>query len=339
MSITKSVRTKLSQLKPSNPNIEPISSKGIAKLGNPDISRIFAVAGRECEFFATTSVDTGLTGKSKGEVLAEGLMPFIPKFYSRSIGNESVRALPRDLMLRMLQTYTDGYKDKTPVVIMNQKDKIGEVDSSVIVIGEHTIAFSRDQKRSANFEENGKMKERLTSVVMATSVFADSEERPAMLRSLRQKIAQSKEDQGVIFEGCSCMIASKNGIQESPLAIAATSLDYKIDQNGEVFIAQDGYECNVNQKGQIIPGTKREISVSEDNVPAELITTVDDKNVIKTGCAVQIGRDGSEYLSGSDDVLLTAISQFKCQARFIKPEPVGVDTQSSTVDTTTTVQE
>ena len=29
----------------------------------------------------------------------------------------------------------------------------------------------------------------------------------------------------------------------------------------------------------------------------------------------------------------------KCQARFIKPEPVGVDTQSSTVDTTTTVQE
>ena len=74
--------------------------------------------------------------------------------------------------------------------------------------------------------------------------------------------------------------------------------------------------------------------VSDPQLMTQIIRA-DDKNVIKTGCAVQIGRDGSEYLSGSDDVLLAAISQFKCQARFIKPEPVAqVD-----ADPTANVQE
>lgn len=305
-------------------NIVPTDRKGIAKIGNPNITRIFESAGRNCEVFTATSVRTGiLSGETKADVLADAVMPYIPKFYSKSIGHEDVRYKASDLAHDFIVSCLEGYTGKEPVVIINNKSKSGEVSSTVLIAGDTTISVARNRQKTVNYEETKNVLESVNLLSMNTAVFAESQEDSTMLKALRSTIANSEEKSGPICQALSCKIGSNRGIQRTPLAVQASSLEYKIDRHGEVFISKSGTEFNVSQEsGKIIQGTENAIAVTPETISPQLITTLEGENVIKTGCAVQIGRDGSNYLSGRDDILASAIETFECEARFIEPKPL-----------------
>ena len=301
-------------------NIVPADKKTIAKIGNPSISRICNIVGMNAEVFTSTGIKSGLSGKTKPEVLADSIMAYIPKFYSRAIGQEDVRGKASDVVHGFILDSLTGLKDKDPVVVINKKAKSGEVASTILIVGDKTITVSKTKEKAANYEETKGVLESINLLALNTDVFAEAQEDSSMLMALRSNIANSQEKSGPIFEALSCMMGTIRGIQRTPLAIQASTLGFKIDRHGEVFLTKTGTEFNVSQEtGKIIEGTECEIAVSEESIDSQLITTLDGENVVKTGCAVQIGRDGSNYLSGGNVVLDYALGNFDCSARFIKP--------------------
>ena len=278
MNVTKKIKEKLSSVKPAKANIVPLTKEMAAKINNPDILALYKKAGYKSEFFTTTGVECGLSGLSKGEALAQGLIPFIPKLFSNTIENEQLRNFPMQVMGEFILEFAKDYNDKTPVVIINNKNDIGEVSSSTIILGEKTLVFYKNLAKHKNFEENGRTR-----------------------------------------ESFSLMVESVNGEQISPTAVLTNALKYDIDKNGEVFLTQDGMECNIGEDGRIIAGTEKKIEGPTDEIPEENIRINNGKEAIATGCSVQVGANGDKYLAGGEDMLVLAMKNMKDQATFIKP--------------------
>ncbi len=312
------IKEKLSSVKPAKANIVPLTKEALAKIKNPDIQSIYKKAGHKSEFFTTSGVDCGLSGMSKGEVLAQGIMPYIPKLFSRTIGNEQLRDFPRELMEEFVSDFTEGYKDKTPVVIINHKNNIGEVSSSTIVVGDTTLLIYQKLAKHKEFESNGRTRESLNAISMPTSAFVQAD--PVQIaKILKSSIATSNQNQGTVCQSASLMVEAVDGEQISPMAVLTNSLKYDINKNGEVFLTQDGMECNIGEDGKAIPGTQTKIEGPTVGIPEENIRVNNGKDAIATGCSVQIAANGDKYLAGSDDMFVLALDNMKDQATFIKP--------------------